>query len=687
MKNRIVSTVLAFAMVLAMIPSAFAEFASEPDKAAQIEGEQYDTLAQAIEAAEDGDTITLLKDVTGFTNEELTGNKNAPVFLIDKDITLDGDGHKLEAGAFTTTRNPIIGVQNGAEGGVQVTIRDLTVVGNADTGHGINVWSQATGGERPSLTLEQVTIQNCGTAAIVVNNAVVTADGLTTSGNAWGAVNVDDAESLFTLTSGQMDEAAQIWTEAQPAGGAPANIQVPESWQYVAVNKDNGEGLSDVKYHLTTDPVKLGEAHNETTNTVYDKTLRALEGAEDGQTVSLMRSVTLESAATVKQGVRLVIREDVTLTGELTNNGVVENHGTLSGSLVNNGSVENSGAIDSAVEGGGQLLSAITFTVTPADAVVTVYDSGSQKVEPSQDKTYELADGAYTYEVSASGYVTKSGSFEVSGAAQTIQVELEEKEEPVEPGDPEYTITVDSAEGGSVTADPGKAAQGETVKLTVQAQEGFELESITVTGPAGAVELTDEGQGVYSFTMPAGNVTVSASFVESSDEPVWDNPYGDVSEDAWYFDYVEYVVQAGLMKGTGEGTFAPDVLGSRGMFATILARLAGVDTEGGETWYEKGMAWAVEHNVSDGAHPEGDITREQAVTMLYRYAGSPAVDGDHLAGFADAGAVADWARDAMNWAVSVGLIQGGDAGLAPQSGATRVELAAMFARFDAIQSA
>lgn len=157
---------------------------------------------QAIEAAEDGDTITLLKDVTGFTNGELTGNKNAPVFLIDKDITLDGDGHKLEAGAFTTTRNPIIGVQNGAEGGVQVTIRDLTVVGNADTGHGINVWSQATGGERPSLTLEQVTIQNCGTAAIVVNNAVVTADGLTTSGNAWGAVNVDDAESLFTLTSG-----------------------------------------------------------------------------------------------------------------------------------------------------------------------------------------------------------------------------------------------------------------------------------------------------------------------------------------------------------------------------------------------------------------------------------------------------------------------------------------------------
>ena len=81
------------------------------------------------------------------------------------------------------------------------------------------------------------------------------------------------------------------------------------------------------------------------------------------------------------------------------------------------------------------------------------------------------------------------------------------------------------------------------------------------------------------------------------------------------------------------------------------------------------------------------ITREQAVTMLYRYAGSPAVSGDHLADFADAGAVSDWALAAMNWAVSVGLIEGGDAGLAPQNGATRVELAAMFARFDAIKNA
>ena len=717
MKNRILSAILALAMVTAMIPSALAESVTEPDKAAQIDGTQYDTLALAIEAAEDGDTITLLKDVTGFTNEPLTGDKNAPVFLLNKDITLDGDGHKLEAGTFTTTRNPILAVQNDGEGaGVKVTIRDLTVVGNADTGHGINVWSQATGEQRPTLTLENVTIRDCGTAAIVVNNAVVTADGLTTSGNAWGAVNVDDAESLFTLTSGQLDEAAQIWTEAQPAGEQPDNIQVPEDWKYVAVNKDGGEGQADVKYHLTTDPTKLGQAHNETTNTVYDLALRALEGAESGQTVSVIRSAQLASAATVKAGVRLVVREDVTLSGELTNQGTVENrgtlsgqvinegavenHGTLSGALTNHGTVDNSGAIvgtvegSGTVEGDGQQLSVITFETTPEDAVVTVVNHADEEMEPAQDKIYHLADGSYTYEVSAQGYVTKTGAFEVASAPQTIQAELEldegedgdedEDHPPVEPGDPAYAVTVDGSQGGSVTADPVKAAQGQSVKLTVQAQEGYELKELTVTGPAGAVELTEQGQGVYAFVMPAGDVTVSAVFAQIEEEPTWTNPYDDVSEGAWYFDYVAYVSQAGLMEGTGNGDFAPSALSSRGTFVTILARLAGVDTEGGQTWYEKAMAWAVEEQISDGTAPESFITREQAVTMLYRYAGSPAVEGDHLAKFQDADAVSDWAVEAMNWAVSVGMIQGGDAGLAPQHGAIRVELAAMFARFDAL---
>lgn len=86
------------------------------------------------------------------------------------------------------------------------------------------------------------------------------------------------------------------------------------------------------------------------------------------------------------------------------------------------------------------------------------------------------------------------------------------------------------------------------------------------------------------------------------------------------------------MNGTGQG-FDPDGTVTRGTLMTILARMDGVDTAGGRTWYEKGMAWAVSAGVSDGANPEGVITREQAAVMLYRYAGSPAVSGDGLSQF------------------------------------------------------
>ena len=114
---------------------------------------------------------------------------------------------------------------------------------------------------------------------------------------------------------------------------------------------------------------------------------------------------------------------------------------------------------------------------------------------------------------------------------------------------------------------------------------------------------------------------------------------------------------------------------------TILARMDGVDTAGGRTWYEKGMAWAVSAGVSDGANPEGVITREQAAVMLYRYAGSPAVSGDGLSQFPDGDQVAHWASRGMRWAVEEDLFQGGDQGLDPQGRTTRAELAAILSRF------
>ena len=113
---------------------------------------------------------------------------------------------------------------------------------------------------------------------------------------------------------------------------------------------------------------------------------------------------------------------------------------------------------------------------------------------------------------------------------------------------------------------------------------------------------------------------------------------------------------------------------------TVLARYAGEDTTGGATWYEKGMNWAKAKGVSDGTNPNANITREQLVTMLYRYAGSLKADGK-LDSFSDSASVSSYAADAMQWAVANGIVNGSNGKLNPQNNATRAQVAAILMRF------
>jgi len=157
--------------------------------------------------------------------------------------------------------------------------------------------------------------------------------------------------------------------------------------------------------------------------------------------------------------------------------------------------------------------------------------------------------------------------------------------------------------------------------------------------------------------------------------------FADV-ENHWGSDAVNFASSRELFNGTSDTTFSPDVEMTRGMLVTVLARFDGADTTGGDKWYDKGVEWALENNVSDGTDPEAEITREQMVTMIWRYAGSPTVTGSALGGFADTDSVSSYAADAMNWAVSIGLINGmGDNSLAPQGSATRAQVATVLMRY------
>ena len=186
----------------------------------------------------------------------------------------------------------------------------------------------------------------------------------------------------------------------------------------------------------------------------------------------------------------------------------------------------------------------------------------------------------------------------------------------------------------------------------------------------------------YNFISNAAFAAVAGS--DTSTAP--STGYTDVAASAWYADAVSTVTELGLMNGTTATAFSPDAATTRGMLVTILARYDGTDTSAGSVWYEAGADWAVENGVSDGTNMNGALTREQLVTMLWRYAGSP--EADDLSGYPDSASVSSWAADAMAWAVENGLITGtGTGALSPQGSASRAQLATILVRAGALLSA
>ena len=235
-----------------------------------------------------------------------------------------------------------------------------------------------------------------------------------------------------------------------------------------------------------------------------------------------------------------------------------------------------------------------------------------------------------------------------------------------------------SAAGGSWTTDVSAARKGDTVTVTSRASQGYISAAPVVKDKNGnTVDVVKNANGVWSFTMPEGGVTITGSYITPAQK------FGDLNDSKWYRAEIAYVIENGLMNGVGGGRFDPDAPTTRGMIMTILARQFGVDTTpaDGEAWYQKGMDWAMEAGVSDGSDPKGDITREQLAAMLWRFMDRPPVTGD-LSAYPDAGDIhTSWAGDAMIWAVQNGIIKGSGGRLNPRGNASRIEAAAMLSRF------
>ena len=342
----------------------------------------------------------------------------------------------------------------------------------------------------------------------------------------------------------------------------------------------------------------------------------------------------------------------------------------------------------------------------PLTYAVTVHTqgSGSAFASPAVAKegdtvTLTASPGSGSHfercEVVSGGVTIENNAFIMPSQPVTVRAIFDRNSS----GPTRYAITTSDAENGTVTVSPSRAARGTTVTITVTPDEGYELERLTVLDSRdGEIALTDEGDGKYTFTMPAGRVTVAASFVERAPEPL---PFGDVDDGDWFADAVRFVYENGLMNGTGETAFSPDVTTSRAMIVTILWRLedepvvnylmdfTDVDPA---AYYAEAVRWAASEGIVTGTSatsfaPGDPITREQLATMLYRYAQTMGYDvsiGEetNILSYTDFADMSEYAIPAMQWACGAGIINGtSERTLTPQGSATRAQVAAMIMRF------
>ncbi len=339
-------------------------------------------------------------------------------------------------------------------------------------------------------------------------------------------------------------------------------------------------------------------------------------------------------------------------------------------------------------------LSSTTITAMTANPDATVTVNG-REVKPGEGLTQELGRGENVLVL----VVTTE-----SGASVTYTLTVQNNyPSGTGIGFAKYPVKVPAeTEHGAVTVKPDRAKRGDTVTITAEPDEGYQVGSVTVlTSNGDEVAVTKKAEGVYTFVMPDCTVEVTVTFIPEN-RSQWINPFLDVSEDAWYYDAVRYVNEQGLMAGTSADTFSPDVTTTRGMIVTILYRLEGspdmedeiwgypfADVDA-DAWYAAAVYWARMHGIVSGYSdelfgPDDVITREQMAAILYRYAqykGYDTAARADLSRYTDGDQVSSWALDPILWANAEGLVNGtSDTTLSPRGSATRAQVAAILTRF------
>ena len=293
-----------------------------------------------------------------------------------------------------------------------------------------------------------------------------------------------------------------------------------------------------------------------------------------------------------------------------------------------------------------------------------------ERTDGSSTTTIDRADGT-----ASTTTVTESGQVEASvtlsrDAVETAEADGQAAVLPM----PSVPVTSDRSSAAAVTVELPAGITTSKVEIPVEdVTPGTVAVAVLPDGTEQVIRTTQSTENGLILTVE-GEATVK--IVDNSTD------FTDVPGSHWAADAVAFVSARELFNGTSAQTFSPNAPTTRAQLMTVLARLDGADASGSNA-LQQGIAWAVESGISNGSDPGAAISRQQLVTMLYRYAGSPATE--YVLDYPDTAQVSAYATDAMRWAVENGIINGtSDGMLDPYGAATRSQMAAIVMRYYAL---
>ena len=738
----------------------------------------YSDLATAVSEAEDGETVQLLQDI-------VIGPGASNNIVLDKPVTLLGNNH-----AITRSFNDaidyeaVLSVQSSG-----VTIKDVRMkglTGGASEDSAIYINANGTeaapisiencsfvGGEKPEdsnvigilatyKVADYVNVTDCSfknlkyatyfndiSNATISNNMI---DGTRYTGiYIEPSKNVTVSNNILTNIATENYEnpayASGIYTgntDTSDTSASAENIVITGNEVTLSTNNTNGVEVG------TNKVAQIG-------NVQYETLSAAIQAAKSGDTVTLIDDVTSD-AFSIPAGVTLdgnghkitynstdALANGAFITVNKDANNVTIKNATIVADKIKHGVqfyCNNGGELNNVTINGGDWTALQVNGATNVDVVDTVlnpnddngvyanieYSMGKDVTTiPSltiddvsfdskypaiwvDDATVEamktaLGSGADNDDVrdKLTESITNNNTSDINIVVEftvgaTENVVAESTYEPPYTGKFSHEIFTTVGDNGAIDVDR-YATEGDKVTITVSPDEAYMLDEMTVTSGGKDVEVTDNGDGTYTFTMPSGDVKIEVTFAEDPNwEPAPEMSFTDVNEGDWFYDVVLYAYENGLMTGVSATEFAPNQTTTRGMIVSMLARLEGVTNaeDAGfadvaeNDWYATAVNWAASVGVVNGYEdntfrPNAPITREQMAAILYNYADYKGYDVSaraDLSDYADAASISSWAEDVLAWANAEGLINGMTATtIDPQGATTRAQTAAMFERF------